>query len=344
MMKKPENVIARVALVVQLILPCSGVGAATDGVYTLAETAAVWDVTEANRLKGMSPDYAYTYGDESSVTYLLPWNFNFYGQSYAQITADTNGNIWFSASGSAHSFNLAANGRGPVIAVWNNDLSSYLYGGVFIQHLSNPERVVVEWQTETYTDEGFHLPNRFEAVLYQNGSIRLNYGSFTPSTFKDFGSGISRDNGTNFINLSNSYGSPFSLAGRSFGIGPVATPAVTIDAIIPPTTSNTRLTGSMQVGSSITVTSDTGAIIGQITYPTPTTWTVDLSGLPAGDTIVSVTATSPTGVVTVSNVTVTSAQGGNSVPVPALGPFGVVAAVAGLMWLTFTGRNRRRTE
>jgi hypothetical protein len=325
-------------------MPCSNTIAATDGTYSLVETSASWDGTEANRLRGMSPDYAYTYGDESSITYFLPWNFSFYGQNYSQITADTNGNIWFSATGSAHSFNLAANGRGPVIAVWNNDLSSYLYGGVFIQHLTSPERVVVEWQTETYTDEGFHLPNRFEAVLYQNGSIRLNYGTFSSSTFKDFGSGISLNNGSTFISLTNAYGSPFSLGGRSFGIGPAATQAVAIDAVVPPTVPNTRLTGSMQVGSIISVTSNSGAVIGQVTYPTPTTWAVDLTGLHAGDTVVSVTATSPTGVVIVSNVTVTSAQGGNSVPVPALGPFGVVAAVAGLMWLTFTGRNRRRTE
>jgi hypothetical protein len=343
-MNKTSLPVAIILFILMSVIASPWVFAATDGIYTLTETAATWDGTAVDRLKATSNDYNYSYGDESSVTYPLPWNFSFYGQNYAQITADTNGNIWFSATDSAHSFNLAANGRGPVIAVWNNDLSSYLYGGVFIQHLSNPERVVVEWQTETYTDEGFHLPNRFEAVLYQNGSIRLNYGSFTPSTFKDFGSGISRDNGTNFINLSNSFGNPFSLAGRSFGIGPVAAPAVTIDTITPPTAPNTRLSGSMQVGSSITVTSDTGAIIGQVTYPTPTTWSVDLAGLPDGDTAVSVTATSLTGMVTVSSATLSYAPAGNSVPVPAMGPFGFITAVVGLMFLALTRRGRRRTN
>jgi hypothetical protein len=207
--------------------------------YNLTTTTAAWDGADADRLKGTSADYDYAYGDETSLTYTLPWSFSYYGQSYSQITADTNGNIWFSAFGPAHSFNLASTGRGPVIAAWNNDLSSYLYGGVFIQHKTNPERVVVEWQAETYTDEGSYRPNRFEAVLYQNGSIRLDYGSFTPSTFKDFGSGISHGNGTSYISLTGSFGSPYALAGHSYGIGLTSVPPVSIDPAIPPASSCT---------------------------------------------------------------------------------------------------------
>ena len=202
-------------------LPESGATTASaslfDDYYTLASTGVIWDGTDADRLRLPTADYASTYGDEASVTYTLPWTFTFYGQLFNQITADTNGNIWFGSSGSAHSFNLAINGQGPVIAVWNNDLSSYLNGGVFIQHKTNPERIVVEWQTETYTEEGRRRPNNFEAVLFQTGDIRLDYNSFAPSTtHKDFGSGISRDSGSHYLSTTAAYGVSYTRASSSY--------------------------------------------------------------------------------------------------------------------------------
>ena len=199
---------------------CSSLSfAATDGVYTLAETTAAWDGTDANRLNTPTADYDHTYGDEASLAYTLPWPFTFYGQPYSQgtpITIDTNGNIWFTATGSAHSFSLASTGRGPVIAAWNNDLSSNYYGGAFIQHKTNPERVVVQWQTESYTDEGEHRVYDMEAVLFPNGAIRFDFKTFDTANGNDFGSGISMDDGTHFLNLTTAYGSANTLAGRSF--------------------------------------------------------------------------------------------------------------------------------
>ena len=190
---------------------------AFDAYYTLASTTTAWDGTDADRLKLPTADYASTYGDEASVTYTLPWTFSFYGETFTQITADTNGNIWFGSTGSAHSFNLANTGRSPVIAAWNNDLSSYLTGGVFIQHKSSPERIVIEWQTETYTDEGRRRPHNFEVVLFQTGEVRLDYGSFTTSlTNVDLGSGVSFNDGYLFINLTANAGSAYSLGGQSF--------------------------------------------------------------------------------------------------------------------------------
>uniref|UniRef100_A0A831U6Y1 Choice-of-anchor D domain-containing protein n=1 Tax=Geobacter metallireducens TaxID=28232 RepID=A0A831U6Y1_GEOME len=216
-MKKAGIVLAFIVMLCALVLPATGVLAATDGYYQLSEVSQpAWDSTYASRTKAPTADYDYTYGDESSVTYTLPWSFSFYGQSYTQITADTNGNIWFAATGSAHSFDLATTGRGPVIAAWNNDLSSYFNGGVFIQHKTNPERVVIEWQAETYSDEGTGRPNRFAVVLFPNGTIRTDYGAFSPTVGKDFGSGISRGDGTASLSLTTTYGNAFSLAGRSF--------------------------------------------------------------------------------------------------------------------------------
>lgn len=199
------------------LLVVSTAVAATDGFYTLSPITAVWDGTDENRFKSPSADYTSTYGDEASVTYTLPWPFTLYGQTFNQINADTNGNVWFGSSGAIHSFSLANNSRGPVVAAWNNDLSSYYSGGVFIQYKTDPERVVVEWQTETYTNEGRRRPNAFEAVFFQTGEIRLDYRSFSQvSTNKDFGSGISLNDGTYYVNLTSSAGNVFTLGGQSF--------------------------------------------------------------------------------------------------------------------------------
>lgn len=261
--------IVSVQLLLSLMLLPSAF-AATDGAYNLTPTTYAWDGTDADRLKAPTSDYNYSYGDESSVTYTLPWPFTYYGQSYDHITADTNGNIWFTSTGSAHSVNLGNTGRGPVISIWNNDLSSYYYGGVYVQRKSNPDRVLIEWQTETYTDEGAHRLNNFEGVLFQDGTIRFDYRSFNPSTLKDFGSGISKGDGTSFISLTENYGSPFTLAGQSFSITPVVL-SVIIDPIISPVNITIRSAYSQ------TLTAENGV--------PPYTWSIESGTLPSGLTL-----------------------------------------------------------
>jgi Chitobiase/beta-hexosaminidase C-terminal domain len=307
-------------------LPAS---AATDSVYTLAETTAAWDGTDANRLKAATADYTYAYGDESSVTYVLPWAFTFYGQAYNQLTADSNGNIWLTASGSAHSFNLANAGRGPVIAAWNNDLSSQYYGGVFIQHKTNPERVVVQWQTETYTEEGEHRLNDVEAVLFPDGTVRLDYRTFDTSNGSDYGSGISKDDGTHFLSLTTAFGNVATLAGRSFvstltvgdtiipTVSEFTIPATSASLTIPITlftaTDNIAVTGHLITESSTpplsgatgwTVTapaSYTAATAGSHTlYPWAKDAAGNVSALFATPRTVAIDTTAPTGTITIN--------------------------------------------
>ena len=200
-------------VVVQLPFPASAA-------YRLSTSAPyTWDGADANRLKTPTDDYKHTYGDEASLTYNLPWPFTFYGQTYSQgspITIDSNGNIWFAATGSAHSFTLANTNRGPVIAAWNNDLSSYFHGGAFVQRKTGPDRVVVEWQTESYTDEGEHRINDFEAVLFPNGNIRFDYAAFDTSNVRDYGSGISKGDGTASFNLTSTVANAPTLALHSY--------------------------------------------------------------------------------------------------------------------------------
>lgn len=304
MIKMFSAAFAVVLMLCLLFLPWP-VSAATDGIYQLTEVTQTWDGTDGNRTKPPTIDYDYTYGDESNLSYTLPWSFNFYGQAYNQVNVDTNGNVWFGATGSAHSFNLKNTGRGPVVAAWNNDLSSYYYGGVFIQHKTDPERVVFEWQTETYSEEGFSRPNNFEVVVFPNGTARIDYKSFSAIDAYDFGSGVSNSNGTNSLNISSLYGNVFSLAGRSFQILETAHPAIIVAPFTTPTNiSSQTISGSIRGitnNTTVTVASDSPAVIGTVTYPTATTWSVPVFGLAEGVNNISVTATDDSG----NNVTTT---------------------------------------
>lgn len=221
-MKNTGLVVTLLSLLVSLAAPHAYAVEITDGFYNLAYTTPTWDGTYAKRTKTASTSYRYTYGDEKSVTYTLPWAFNFYGQSYNQINVDTNGNIWFGVTGFAHTFTLASNGRGPVISAWNADLSSNFYGGAFIQHKNDAplgDRVVIEWKTETYTDEGYKRPNNFEVVLFPDGNFRIDYNYFRAVHRKDVkGSGISRNDGTHFLNITDNFDAVYNLAGKSFSI------------------------------------------------------------------------------------------------------------------------------
>jgi len=204
--------------------------AATDNIYTLTEVtpAPTWEGTNGNRLQASS-----TYGDERIVTFNLPWDFIFYGQTYTvgtPVTLDTNGNIWFASNltTSAHNFALDTTaGRGPVIAAWNDDLSSAYFGGVYVQHKTDlplGERVVVEWQAETQADEGLFVSNSFETILFQDGRVRIDYQSIKTTQGADAGSGISRGANGIFLDVTSNFGQVPVLASssrRSFMYAPI---------------------------------------------------------------------------------------------------------------------------
>lgn len=158
--------------------------------YQLTQLAtAQWHGTIADRLQPeVSGSYQFDYGQEGTVSFTLPWPFHLNGVDYTEIIADTSGNIWFDTPGS-----------GARIAAWNTDLNPYYQGGVFIQHETSPERVVIQWMTETSEHAGYARTNNFEAVLSQDGTIVLNYQAVSPFSSTDLGSGIF--DGTMWIHL-----------------------------------------------------------------------------------------------------------------------------------------------
>jgi PKD repeat protein len=273
---KKTGIVGIILLLAALLLPLSAALAATDGFYNLIELhPAAWDGTDASIMSQPNTDYDYVYGDEKAITYSLPssWgSFSFYGQSYDKITVDTNGNIWFAATDPANSFILASSGRGPVIAAWNNDLSSNYYVGAFIQHKNNPERLVIEWQAETYRDQGAYRPNNFEVVIFQNGIIRIDYKSSWASDSADFGSGISKGDGTNSLSISSNYGPAASLMGRTFLFAPGSNPNLvvmkndigtgTVTSVPAGISCGTVCTGTYAPGSSVSLNAvpDSGSV------------------------------------------------------------------------------------
>ncbi len=216
--------------ILTFVVLCIPTFASSAGYYTLASTTATWDGTLNNRLTTPTADYNYTYGDEKSVTYTLPWTVAYYGRAFSQITADTNGNVWFGAPNTAYSFNLAAT-TAPVLAAWNTDLDSTYTGGVFIQHKTTPERVVIEWQTKPYF-EGAQLrpPSAFSVVLFQDGTIRVDYGTLVNSSAVDSGSGISRGDGvgTQYLSTTAAFGDVAMLTNHSYLFTPQPTTSLAV--------------------------------------------------------------------------------------------------------------------
>lgn len=71
---------------------------------------------------------------------------------------------------------------------------------------------------------------------------------------------------------------------------PLAT-TLAINPVTTPTNSTTQtITGTMDAGATIAITSNTTATAGPVSNPTPTTWSSTITGLVAGDTLITVTA------------------------------------------------------
>jgi len=260
-MQKNRGVFS-VWIVVALVLGwCFTASAATDGYYVLSEETYVYQSANGSRwLPEVPGQYQFEYGNDGLVVFNLPWAFRFYGQDYTQLKADTNGNIWFGTAPSQPAFSLP--GTGPVISAWNSDLNSYYSGGVFVRNLT--DRVVVEWQSETFADAGYQYRNEVEAVLFQDGRIRVSYKHFSPTVTEDSGSGISRGDGT-YLSLTSAFGPVTGLAGRTFLFSPDTTPpTVAINAPVAGTHFDATPTLDYTVSDGSVVVKVDGAVVSKV--------------------------------------------------------------------------------
>jgi hypothetical protein len=83
-------------------------------------------------------------------------------------------------------------------------------------------------------------------------------------------------------------------------------PAVSIDPVTSPTNVDSQtVTGTVEDGITVTVTVDTAASVGTVTYPSSTTWSVDITGLVEGDNVITATATDGAGNTASAQATIT---------------------------------------
>jgi len=92
----------------------------------------------------------------------------------------------------------------------------------------------------------------------------------------------------NNIYIADTYNNRIREAGHLFpvSIAPVTTPT---------TVNSQTITGNVEAGSTISVSVDTSAVAGPVSYPTPSTWSCTISSLATGINNITVTATTPTG-------------------------------------------------
>lgn len=132
-------------------------------------------------------------GDDSSWSLDLPWEFSFYGESYDSVWVCTNGFLDFTSGTVSYSNSDASLKNAVRIApLWDDLRTDTADGDIFVTQTE--DYVAIRWQGDTYAGM---QPVDMEAVLYRNGTVRLNYGQMhlglTPTI------GISAGNNRDFV-------------------------------------------------------------------------------------------------------------------------------------------------
>ncbi len=154
----------------------------------------------------------------------------------------------------------------------------------------------MEWQTESFSAQSAAKVNKMQVVLFQDGRIQVNYGVFADPAASDAGSGLSKGDGIEVLNVSQLYGPVPSLQGRSFLIEKFVPQLFDVDTINVPVTSGAyTVEGNRYSGAAIAATADTSATIGAVSYPTATRWQFEVQQLVEGDNTLLVTMTPATG-------------------------------------------------
>lgn len=89
-----------------------------------------------------------------------------------------------------------------------------------------------------------------------------------------------------------------TIYGIDGGKNPVDTtpPAFTVNPLPPEVTANTlTISGTVEAGASVQLVSGGTPVVGAVAYPTPATWSADVSGFVAGNNVFTVTATDAAG-------------------------------------------------
>jgi hypothetical protein len=196
------------------------------GVVTILTTDdyVVSDVTGVYAVDTITAGEEQLQEDDNTVAYSMPFDFPFYGVDYGTVYGSTNGHVWFGSDDGSYD-EVLEDYITPVVAGWNDDLDSDSFGeGLRIQSFTNPDRVVFDWDTETHSQVGENILNRFQIVLYATGEIVIHYLAFDPGVgCFDYGSGLNDNDVDTLINLTDILDIEVCrLGGRSYSFVPVA--------------------------------------------------------------------------------------------------------------------------
>jgi len=212
--------------------------------------------------------------DDDSWYYELPFTFNFYGEDYTDIEITSNGIICFSELDSYdcdgdYNIPLDDTDFGPFISPLNVDLMTDENPTNDIYITENTDNVIIRWDVVEY-DETDQI--NFEVVLYSNGNIKFNYGTFDELLVDDAIVGITKGDGTTYTESIYHEDTNFNFVDTSFWSDddtaptlsektPVTTP--TTDTT-PDYTFNTDEAGTITYGGSCS-SSTTDAVVGDNT-------------------------------------------------------------------------------
>ncbi len=143
-------------------------------------------------IAGAGTQLSFSHNDQAAAgVFDLGFNFPFYGEEYSQCIINANGWIGFGSDNDGWQNTSLPSEDGPrpaVLAYWddlnpsNSGNSSYMSGDVFYAAYNDHFVVwfddVVHWYGSSETEGTYD----FQAVLYADGSIRLNYRDMTGET------------------------------------------------------------------------------------------------------------------------------------------------------------------
>jgi hypothetical protein len=142
-------------------------------------------------------------GDDATVNVALPFPFRYYENVYNDIWICSNGFVNFGSSG----YSSLGNGSIPNTTTPNNAIYAYWDdldptegGEIYYKTISGPNRFVIIWD-DIYHNAATGQGISFEIVLYENGSILMqyadvNFGSASYSYGRSATVGMENANGT----------------------------------------------------------------------------------------------------------------------------------------------------
>ena len=116
----------------------------------------------------------FTRGDDNSGTVLINFNFNYFSQSFTQLTISTNGFVYFSlgsTSGSAY---------GNSISALNYDLDARTSGGIYYQNLNSQSSDFNSIKSDLNRLDASFVPTNLFRITYDNVPL-YGYSSNTAS-------------------------------------------------------------------------------------------------------------------------------------------------------------------